>query len=474
MTAAAGAARFGAKTILMEKKGRLGGDCLHTGCVPSKALIRAARVLSLAGRAQGFGLPPLKAEGSVDLGAVMDSVQEVIDAIQVHDSPERFRSLGAQVLFGSTRFVDDHTVMMDNRRITARAWIIATGSHPAIPPVAGLDKVPCWTSENLFSQRVLPARLIVLGGGPIGLEMAQAFCRLGSKVTVVEFMERILSVEDPAVTGILHRRLEAEGIEIRTGTRAVKVEHADGTFRLFTTPAQGNGPESTIEGDALLVATGRIPATEGLGLEEAGVAFSARGIPTDNRMRTNVRHIYACGDCTGRLPFTHAANYEAGVALTNAILHLPRTVDFGRIGWCTYTDPEVASIGLNEQRAAEQGVEYRVFEEEFKDNDRAQAERETAGRIRLLVDRRERLLGCQIIGPHAGELIHDWVVASSGKVRLSAMAGMVFVYPTLSEISKRVAGEVYAEKVFGARTRGLLKLLFGYRGRACPPRGDNC
>ncbi|HAJ28374.1 MAG TPA: mercuric reductase [Syntrophus sp. (in: bacteria)] len=466
LTATAGAAQFGAKTLLIEKTARLGGDCLHFGCVPSKTLIRTAGIWALARRSAEFGLPALSLP-PVNLGAVMARVQAVIDTIQHHDSPERFCGLGAAVQFGSPSFADEHVVDLDGKRISAKSWIIATGSRPAVPPIDGLATVPYWTNETVFSQTTLPGRLIVLGGGPIGLEIAQSFARLGSKVMIVEFMEQILGPEDADMAEILKSRLEAEGVVIHTGTKALKLE-SKGTAILLTVASDANeGQTKIIEGDALFLSTGRQPNIGDLELVKAGVNFTTGGIPTDARMKTNISHIYACGDVNGRLPFTHVAGYEAGIALTNAVLHLPRKADYAKIGWCTYTDPEVASIGYNEKRARKEGLEYRIMEESFGDNDRALTEGESLGKIKMLLDGKDKMLGCQIIGAHAGELIHEWIIAVNGGVKLSTMAGAVHVYPTLSEISKRVAGRVFADKLFGDGTKKILKFLFNLKGRAC-------
>ncbi|MEN6447261.1 MAG: NAD(P)/FAD-dependent oxidoreductase [Syntrophaceae bacterium] len=466
LTAAAGSARFGAKTILIEKSGRLGGDCLHVGCVPSKTLIHTAGVWARAKRSEEFGLPGLSLP-PVDLGKVMDRVQSVIEKIQHHDSPERFCGLGAEVIFGTPSFADDHVVVTGTRRISARSWIIATGSSPSLPPVEGLSSVAYWTNETVFSQRKLPGRLIVLGGGPIGCELAQAFQRLGSRVIVVEFMPQILGPEDPDVADILRDRLTSEGMEILTNTRAMKAESTGGRIHLTVGPAEGEGPSQVIKGDAILVAAGRRPNIDGLGLEAAGITYTPVGIPTNDRMKTSVPHIYACGDINGVMPFTHVAGYEGGIALTNAVLRLPRKADYAKIGWCTYTDPEVASIGLNEKRALKEGTKYHVLEERFDDNDRALAEGEPAGKIKMLVSPKGTLLGCQIIGAHAGELIHEWVLSVSAGVKLSSVAGAVHIYPTLSEISKRVSGDLFASKIFSEKTRAMLRLLFNLKGRAC-------
>jgi pyruvate/2-oxoglutarate dehydrogenase complex dihydrolipoamide dehydrogenase (E3) component len=472
LTAAAGAAQFGAKTILVEKAKKLGGDCLHFGCVPSKTLVRTAGVWSLARRSKEFGLPEVVLP-PVSLAAVMARVRSVIDTIQEHDSPERFCKLGAEVRFGSPRFVDDHTVDLDGARLTASAWIIATGSGPSLPPVEGIMDVPYWTNETVFSQTELPGHLLILGGGPVGVEMAQAFRRLGSKVTIVEVSDQVLGPEDPDIALILRNRLEAEGVTVLTGTKAIKAAVLNGSVLLRVGPSKGEAAPWTIEGDALLVAAGRIPNVEGLELSAAGVTFSPRGVPADRRMRTNVPHIYSCGDVNGVFPFTHVAGYEAGIALSNAVLRLPRKADYSKVPWCTYTDPEVASIGLNEKRARAAGVEYRTLEAPFREVDRALAEGETDGKIKVLVTPSGQLLGCQIAGHHAGELIHEWVAAINGGVKLSTLAGAIHAYPTLAEISKKAAGSYYSEKLFGDRTRTILRFLFDLKGRACTPEGEN-
>jgi len=472
LTAAAGAAQFGAKTLLVEKAETLGGDCLHYGCVPSKTLIRTARLWAQARRSADFGLPALSLP-PVDLRRVMNRVRSVIAKIQEHDSTERFCSLGAEVRFGLPRFVDNHSIDVDGQIISARNWIIATGSRPTLPPVQGLADMPYWTNETVFSQENLPARLLVLGGGPIGLEMAQAFARLGSDVTVVEFMDQILGPEDEDVARIIENRLVHEGVTIMKGTKAVNASVEGGGHIRLTVAAVKNDEEKTIlSGDAILVAAGRAPNTEGLGLKAAGVEYTKKGIPTDQRLRTNQKHIFACGDVNGRLPFTHVAGYEGGIALTNAVLRVPRTIDYTKAGWCTYTDPEVASIGYNEKRAVQDGIEYRLFEESFADNDRALAEAAPEGKIKLLVSPKGKILGCQIVGSHAGELIHEWVISYAGGLKLSTLAGAVHVYPTLAEISRKVAGDVFSEKIFSERTRIILRFLFNLKGRACRPETE--
>jgi len=259
-------------------------------------------------------------------------------------------------------------------------------------------------------------------------------------------------------------------LEIHTGTKAVRAQSHGSKILLTTAPANSLGEQEVIEGDAIVIATGRAANVSGLGLEAAGVAYTARGIPTDPRMKTNIHHIYACGDVNGQLPFTHVAGYEAGIALTNSVLHLSRKADYSRIGWCTYTDPEVASVGLNEKRARNEGMDYQIIEELFVDNDRALTEGETLGKIKILLNPRGKLLGCQIIGSHAGELIHEWVVAMAGAVKLSTIAGAVHIYPTLSEISKRAASQFFSGKILSETTKKILRFLFSLKGRACTPQ----
>ncbi|HDP26321.1 MAG TPA: NAD(P)/FAD-dependent oxidoreductase [Deltaproteobacteria bacterium] len=466
LTAAAGGAQFGAKTMLIEKAGTLGGDCLHFGCVPSKTLLRTAGIWAQARRTSEFGLPVLSLP-PVDLGHVMDRVHSVIEKIQLHDSPEQFCGLGAEIRFGSPVFRGDHVVELNGERISSRSWIIATGSSPTLPSVEGIGGVPYWTNETVFSQHILPKRLLVLGGGPIGLELSQAFCRLGTKVIVIEFLDQILGPEDPDIAKILEKRLLYEGVEIRTNTLAVKAQKVDGSIRLSVSPSRGEGTETVLEADALLVAAGRKPNIDGLQLEAAGILSTPKGITTDARMRTNISHVYACGDVNGQMPFTHVAGYEGGIALTNAVLRLPRKADYTKVGWCTFTDPEVASIGLNEKRARQQNIDYHTIEEHFCENDRALAEGEHIGKIKILVSPKGKLLGCQIIGAHAGELIHEWILTMNAGVKLSSIASAVHVYPTLSEISKRAAGGLFSSKIFSDRTRSVLRLLFNLKGRAC-------
>lgn len=463
LTIAAGAARAGAKALLVEKEEKLGGDCLHYGCVPSKTLIRTAQVYHLMRSIDRFGLPAVNPPRP-DFRLIAARIKAVIETIQRHDSEERFCGLGAKVRFGLARFVDDHTISLEGKHHSAKYWAIATGSSAAIPPIEGLKDTPYITNREVFSLEKLPASLAIIGGGPIGIELAQAFARLGSQVTVVEFLPRILGAEDPDMTDILRAILEAEGVTFHLNSAVQRVRNL-GTQREVTFKT-GEKTQS-IQAEALLVATGRKVNLEGLGLEEIGIAFDRKGLKLDDRLRTTQRHIYGAGDVTGVFPFTHAAGYEGGIVLSNAIFHLPRKVNYTFLPWVTYTDPELASIGLNEQAAKARGLAFRVWSEAFESNDRGLAEEERVGKIKLILDEKERPLGVQILGPQAGELLGEWVVALNGKVSLSTLAAAVHPYPTLGEISKRVAGDVLAEKIFSEPVKKTLRFFFSLKGRAC-------
>ena len=469
LTVAAGAAQLGARTVLIEREPHLGGDCLHYGCVPSKTLIASARVYHLMSQGKRFGLPRLHPP-PVDFAQVRARIQSVIAAIGQHDSVERFCGLGAQVERGAARFVDPYQVAVNGRRVSARKWVIATGSRAAIPPLPGLEKTPHLTNREIFSLESLPASLLILGAGPIAVEMAQAFARLGSRVTMVQRGGQILSKEDPDLAGLLAQRLRAEGVDVLLEHQVKEVRDLGQERELILTTPQGG--ELRLQGQALLVALGRSPNLEELDLDQAGVEHTPRGITVDARLRTSARHIFAAGDVTGQYQFTHAAGYEGGVVIANAVFNLPRKADHTWLPWCTYSDPELASLGLNQKAADKAGLAYQVWTRDFADNDRAQAEGQALGRLKLLVDESEKPLGVQILGPRAGELLNEWVALVGGKVKLSALAGAIHPYPTLGEINKQVAGDLMGAKLFSAPVKKGLKFFFNLRGRACSLPGD--
>lgn len=469
LTVTAGAAQLGARTLLIEKEPDLGGDCLHYGCVPSKTLIKSARVYHTMKRAEHFGLPGVEVP-PVDFAGVRERIRSVINTIQQHDSVERFCKLGARVEFGTPRFMDERTVALNGRQFSAKSWVIATGSSPAVPPLEGLDRTSFLTNREIFSLERLPASMIVLGAGPIAAEMAQAFNRLGTKVMVVQRSGQILTKEDKDMADLVMLALAEEGVEFFLNASVVRVGEKETGKEVVV--RNGNGNEMTLEAEALLVAMGRAPNVEGLGLEGLDLAFSGRGIGVDRRMRTSQKHIYAPGDVNGSFQFTHAAGYEGGIVVTNAVFRLPRKTDYTWLPWCTYADPELASIGMNEKRAREAGIDYQVWTEEFQGNDRSLAEGEQNGKLKMILDDKEKPLGVQICGPRAGELLGEWVSILNGRVKLSTLAGAVHPYPTLAEINKKVAGSFYSPKIFSSTVKKGLKFFFQLKGPACDPCSD--
>jgi pyruvate/2-oxoglutarate dehydrogenase complex dihydrolipoamide dehydrogenase (E3) component len=464
LTVASGSAQLGARTLLVEREKELGGDCLHFGCVPSKTLIRTAHVYHLIKQAVDFGLPPVDVK-PVDFQEVTKRIQSVIRTIQKHDSEERFCKLGVRVEFGEARFLDDHAIRLDGKTYSAKIWVIATGSSPAVPPIPGLDKTPHITNREIFSLERLPASMIVLGAGPIATEMAQAFSRLGTRVTVVQRSDQILTKEDRDMADEVMGVLENDGVRFTLGASVVHTKDLGKEREVVLKTGDNN--VVTLKAETVLVAMGRSANLSGLELERTGVVFDRKGLTLDQRMRTNHRHIYGAGDVTGGYQFTHAAGYEGGIVISNAIFHLPKKVDYTFLPWCTYTDPELASIGMNEKRAKAAGIAYSVWTEHFKDNDRSLAEGERIGKIKMLLDEKEKPIGIQILGPRAGDLVSEWVAVMGGKVKLSTLASAVHPYPTLGEINKRVAGTFLSEKLFSDTVKKGLKFFFHLRGRAC-------
>ena len=450
----AGAAQFGLKVALIEKAGVLGGDCTHYGCVPSKTLIRSANVVSLMRRAAEFGLepPPIR----FDFARVTAHVHDVIRHIVTHhDDPERFRGMGAEVIFGLARFRSPREVEVNGQVLAARKFVVATGSRPFVPPVEGLEAAGYLTNESVFDLKRLPASLLVLGGGAIGLELAQAFARFGSRVTVVEMLDRILPPEDLEVSGALRELLEGEGVVIHTGTKATCVDMADGRKVLL---CEQGGRELRLEADEILVTAGRTPNVEGLNLEAGGVAAGRTGVQVDARLRTTARHIWACGDVAGPYMFTHMAEYQAGIVIRNTVFHLPAKVDYRAVPWTTFTDPEVARVGLTEGDARQQGIAHEVLRFPFKDVDRALADVEPRGFAKFVVGK-GRLLGASILGPHAGELIHEAVLAMQAGLPFKRISQAIHVYPTLAQVNRRTVNTYYASRLFSPRTRTIVRWI---------------
>ncbi|MHA1566080.1 MAG: dihydrolipoyl dehydrogenase family protein, partial [Alphaproteobacteria bacterium] len=434
---------------------KMGGDCLNYGCVPSKALLAAGRAATAYRQAGAFGLRAQAPE--VPFAAVHDHVHGVIAGIAPHDSVERFEGLGVQVITQAARFVGPREVeSADGTRVTARRFVIATGSAPATPPIPGLDTVPYFTNETIFDNTDCPAHLIVIGGGPIGVEMAQAHRRLGAEVTVLE-MFAILGKDDPELAGIVKTRLADEGITLHEGIAIKRVEAAAQGITVII--GGDDDEERAITGSHLLVAAGRRPNIGELDLEAADIAYSPKGIEVDPRLRTTNKRIFAIGDVAGGFQFTHMAGYHAGIVIRNALFRMPAKVDYRAVPWVTYTDPELANVGLSEAMAREKHDEIRVLRWPFAENDRAQAEHATDGFVKVITDPRGLILGAGIVGAHAGELLQPWILAISQKLKIGAMAGIIAPYPTLGEVNKRAAGSFYIPKLFSPRTRRIVRLL---------------
>ena len=456
LSVAAGAAQLGQKVVLIERH-KMGGDCLNYGCVPSKSLIAAAAHAQAVRRAPEFGVDA--GEPKTDFARVMKHVHDVIAAIEPNDSVERFEKLGVRVVKASARFVGPHEVEAGDLKISARYFIVATGSSPLKPPIPGLEQTPYFTNETLFDNTVLPEHLIIIGGGPIGIELAQAHRRLGSRVTVLE-AKQILPKDDADAVAIVREALTKDGVVIREGASVTAVAKTESGVSVTI---MRNGQSEIVTGSHLLLAAGRTPNVDGLNLEAAGVKYSRKGIEVDAGLRTANSRVYAIGDVAGGLQFTHVAGYHAGIIIRRLLFKVPAKAN-AVTPWCTYTDPELAHVGLTEASAREKGLTVSIARWPLHDNDRAQAERELHGLAKVVVVK-GRVVGATIVAPHAGDLILPWVMAVGQKMKLSAMAGLVAPYPTLSEISKRAAGSYFTPTLFSGRTRGLIKILswFGPR-----------
>ena len=432
------AAAVKAKVVLIEKH-KMGGDCLNTGCVPSKALIRSAKMLHYAKRAKDFGFK--KATVEFDFAQVMERVQKVVTQIAPHDSVERYQSLGVDVLQAEAKIVSPYEVVVGGKTITAKNIVIATGARPAVPPIPGIEDVDYLTSDTVWNLRERPKRLLVLGGGPIGCELAQSFQRLGSEVILVQRGGQLLPREDAEVAELVEKQFEDDGVRVLTGHMAQRFEIENGQGVLVCGHV---GSEDRVEFDQLLIALGRKANVTGFGMEELGVKLTKRGtVEADELLRTNYPNIYVCGDVAGPYQFTHTAAHQAWYAAVNALFSPLKkfAVDYSVIPWATFTDPEVARVGLNELEAKEKGVAYEVSTYGIDDLDRAIADSEAKGLIKVLtVPGKDKILGVTIVGHHAGELIAEFVTAMKHGLGLNKILGTIHIYPTLTESNKYVAG----------------------------------
>lgn len=457
LVTAAGASQFGARVALIERD-KPGGECLYTGCVPSKTLIKSAKVARLIRRAEEFGIRVSSHE--IDFPGVMARMRRVIEEIGEHDSPQRFEKLGVTVIHGEASFASSDALRVDGQEIKSKQFVIATGSRSTTPPVEGLEEAGFLTHVEALNLSTQPKSLIILGAGPIGLEFAQLFSRLGTRVTVLEVLGQILPREDAEVAAKLEEYLRAEGVEIHTCTRAFRVAKENGQRTVSGTC----GPEGPTKGpvtfaaEEILVAAGRAPNVEGLGLEEIDVETTAKGIAVDDTMRTTAKHVWACGDVTGKYLFTHVAEYQARLLVGNALFPFRRKADYRVVPRVTFTDPEVARLGLTEAEARERyGKKVRVYRHPFGAVDRAVTEGEPYGFLKLVCDSKGQILGAHILGPQAGELLQPLVLAMKQKIPISTVSQTIHAYPTLVEVNRRAADLYYREKLFSGRLGKLLR-----------------
>lgn len=455
LSVAAGAVQMGAKVVLLEDH-KMGGDCLNYGCVPSKALIAAGKQAHALRNGAKFGVADVVPQ--VDYAAAKDHVHNVIDTIAPVDSVERFEGLGVHVIQERGRFINPDTVQAGAHKITARRVVIATGSAPFVPPIPGLDTVPHLTNESLWDLRDRPDHLLVIGGGPIGIEMAQAHLRLGSKVTVIEG-DKALAKDDPEMAEIVLGRLRDEGMVIEEGAMAEKVDGKEGDITV--TAKDGR----VFKGSHLLMAVGRAANVSDLGLDEARIKYDRGGIKVDAQLKTSNKKVYAIGDVAGQLQFTHVAGYHAGVVIRSILFGLPSKAKQDHIPWATYTDPELAQVGLTEAQARKTHFgKVEVARFEFHENDRAIAEGKTTGMIKVMVVG-GRPVGATIVGAHAGDLIGIWALAIANRLKMSQVAGMVAPYPTLGEVNKRAAGAYFSPRLFESQ---MVKRVVGLVQRYLP------
>jgi pyruvate/2-oxoglutarate dehydrogenase complex dihydrolipoamide dehydrogenase (E3) component len=460
LSVAAGAVQMGARVALIEKH-KMGGDCLNYGCIPSKSLLAAAHAAATQRAPGDFGVGAH--EPGVDWAKVHEHVHGVIAAIAPTDSVERFTGLGVKVFLGAGRFAGPREVIAKTdtgeTRIRAKWIVIATGSRAAVPPVPGLDSVPYLTNETIFERKTRPAHLVVIGGGPIGLEMAQAHRRLGARVTVLE-LAAIMPKDDPELVAVVRKRLAEEGIALLEQTKVLRVEKRGSGIAV---EIERGGKREIVEGSDLLVAAGRAANVDGLDLEKGGVAYTKRGISVDAHLRSTNKRVFAIGDAAGGFQFTHVAGWHAGIVIRQMLFRLFWTrADTGAVPWVTFTDPELAHVGLSEAEAKKRHGEVRVLRWSFHENDRAQAERATEGFIKVIASRKGRILGADIVGKSAGELIHPWVLAVANRMKVSQLASYIAPYPTLGEVGKRAAGSYFTPALFSERTRRVVRFLLRF------------
>ncbi|MBF0557542.1 MAG: FAD-dependent oxidoreductase [Nitrospirae bacterium] len=449
---------LGKKVALIEKS-RLGGECTLSGCIPSKALIKAASIAWQTRHLKDYGLSA-ETDFRINTGNVMRHVRSVIEKVYNSHRPEIFEGLGIDVLFGSPRFVDNHTIEFNGKRISSRAFIIATGSSSFIPAIEGIETVPYLTNETLFDLEELPPSIICLGGGPIGIEIAAAMNRLGVKVHVLEMSESILSKEDRELVDILSERLKTEGLHLLTETKTLKLSRD--AEQIVVTIEDKNGHRGGIKAGSVLIAAGRKANVEGLELEKAGVQYMRKGIITDSALRTTAHNIYACGDVAGPYQFSHMAEYGARIAAQNACLPFKKKVDYKDVIWCTFTDPELAHAGLTEEEARIlYGEKIKAYKFEYKNMDRSRTDVIDAGLGKFIIDRKGKIIGAHILGDRAGEIMHEVQLAKSFGIPFYKLDSVIHIYPTFSDVVKQSSKLAYIDRLRNSRILKFVKLLLG-------------
>lgn len=441
LVAATGGAALGAKVALIEKN-RLGGDCTWYGCIPSKAILKSSQVFSLLRRLRDFGIT-ISPDVQYDAGQVMAHVREIVHKISTHHPPEVFEKRGIKVVFGTPKFINNKTVNINGENLTSKRFIICTGSHPMVPPIEGLQDVDYLTNENIFDLETLPKSIAVLGGGPIGIELSQAFSLLGVEVSIIEMLDRLLFREDKEAAGALSNLLKEDGIKIYTGKKAIRVSKEDNSVAIVV--EDKDGKQSVVKAERILVAIGRVANVKELDLEKAGVKYSNKGIEVDTALRTSAENIYACGDAVGPYQFSHMAEYQAIVAVGNAIFPFKRKVDYDTVPWCTFTNPELAHVGFTEEEARTRFKDIKVYRSKYSNNDRAVTDLEENGFAKVICDKRGRILGAHIVGASAGELIHEYVLAKSKRLKIGDISSAIHIYPTLAQVVKRTGDSYYSD-----------------------------
>lgn len=456
LSLAAGASQMGADVVLVEGD-KMGGDCLNHGCVPSKSLLAAAKRYHNIGRSDKV-LGIKTSAQAVDITEVLSHVHQVIDTIAKNDSVQRFEGLGVRVIQAKGHFIDSKTLQAGDQQIQAKRFVVATGSSPLVPPIDGLDQVSYLTNETIFDLEQTPDHLIVVGGGPIGSELAQAFAMLGVKVTLLEGI-KMLPKDEPDCSQVVKDQMEQDGVTIYEGFKVNQVTQQDHQISVI---GDYDKESISVSGSHLLIATGRKPNIQDLALDKAGVNYQKQGISVDERLRSSNRHIYAIGDASGHMQFTHMASYQANIALRNILFRWPVKANYQAVPWVTYTEPELAHVGLTLEDAHAKHLNLKVTEWSFEDNDRAQAEHHTQGKIKVLTNGKGKIFGVTIVGHNAGELILPWVIAINEGKSLRSFTDAIVPYPTLSEVSKRVAGEFYTPTLFSKRMRSLVRWLLSW------------